>query len=66
MLRSVLWKQRRRHILLDESDWGKMHTKTSARQAVDDADVKEFLTTPGHPGPTYVFNSISESATRYY
>jgi hypothetical protein len=64
LLLSVLHNQRRRHILVHDSESGK-RTKTLERQAVDDADVKEFLLTPNHPGPTYVWNTVTGSSEKY-
>jgi hypothetical protein len=65
VLLSVLHNQRKRHILVQDSESNKNPTKTLERQAVDDAEVKQFLKTPGHLGPTFVFKQMNESLAKY-
>jgi hypothetical protein len=53
ILKRVLGNQRRRHIL-SQKGTDRADTRIATHQAVDRADVREFLKTAGHPGPTYV------------
>ena len=54
ILKRVLGNQRKRHILSQKGVDDRAHISIKAHQAVDPTDVREFLKTPGHEGPTYV------------
>jgi hypothetical protein len=54
ILKRVLGNQRKRHILSQKGMIEHAKTRIVMRQAVDPADVKEFLTTVNHAGPTYL------------
>lgn len=54
ILKRVLGNQRRRHILSQKGVEDRAQISIKTHQAVDPADVKEFLKTPGHAGPKYV------------
>lgn len=53
ILKRVLGNQRKRHIL-SQKGVDHAHKSFATHQAVDPKEVKEFLKTPGHAGPTYV------------